>query len=522
MPVVRDIRAILAYHEDEQNRWNANEDLGTSAFVAYRFATNAEIGPLESSSRNQYNGDFRVFTPKEKAAFREAVKVFEKAAGIRLVETANTAAKVVAFGADLNAMNPAGYAYVPFINTGTGTFDDPIDQSLHYVINMAPNDLATNKGFRTVLHELGHSLGLSHPFEAPFTLASNLDNTDNTVMSYTHTPVTGRQLAPMDIEAMRHLYGPSSDLKGWTYSIKKGVFKATGTKADEEVVGLLHFKNNIKGGAGKDLIVGWEKRDILDGGGGNDTLKGARGNDLLKGGAGNDTLLGDENDPDRQLDFGDTLLGGGGKDKLRGMDGNDILKGGKGNDMLWGDQSDNWWINDDKLYGGGGNDQLWGGVGDDTLKGERGRDKLYGGDQSDKLIGGGGNDRLDGGKHNDTLSGGAGPDIVKGGAGRDTISGGGGADILVGDDGPKGKATAEKDTFVFTRADRGARDKITDFDLRLDAIDVSAAGFASGDLQVKKVNGNVLLSFDGGSLEIVLQGIRKAQVDALSDFELFA
>ncbi len=40
-------------------------------------------------------------------------------------------------------------------------------------------------GYSTILHEIGHALGLKHPFEDGITLPSNLDDTVHTLMSYT-------------------------------------------------------------------------------------------------------------------------------------------------------------------------------------------------------------------------------------------------------------------------------------------------------------------------------------------------
>ncbi|RBM40219.1 RTX toxin [Vibrio tarriae] len=68
---------------------------------------------------------------------------------------------------------------------------------------------------------------------------------------------------------------------------------------------------------------------------------------------------------------------------------------------------------DDTLIGGAGNDILFGQGGNDTLNGGVGKDTLYGGNGNDTLIGGDGNDILIGGLGNDILTGGSGEDLFK-------------------------------------------------------------------------------------------------------------
>lgn len=76
--------------------------------------------------------------------------------------------------------------------------------------------------FESILHEIGHALGLKHPFfdeENPnaATLPASLDNTIHTLMSYTYANLAGEKgnefsfhpTTPMvlDISAMQYLYG---------------------------------------------------------------------------------------------------------------------------------------------------------------------------------------------------------------------------------------------------------------------------------------------------------------------------
>ncbi|MEO1670677.1 MAG: lamin tail domain-containing protein [Cyanobacteria bacterium J06631_2] len=102
--------------------------------------------------------------------------------------------------------------------------------------------------------------------------------------------------------------------------------------------------NEIRGGRGKDNLVGTDNRDLISGGRGQDTLSGLNGDDTLNGNRGRDLLIGGNDN--------DVLSGGRGRDTLEGSDGDDTLIGNRGRDLL---------------IGGNGNDVLDGGRGKDTF-----------------------------------------------------------------------------------------------------------------------------------------------------------
>jgi hypothetical protein len=123
----------------------------------------------------------------------------------------------------------AGYAYYPATGRGGDVFLD------HEVGTDTPNGNTDPYGFgrSTIVHELGHALGLVHPFEGTSTLPDADDHTANTVMSYTDyrllEPVfTGTQTGsgsqvnvtydyvapdrfmPYDIAVLQAVYGPDT------------------------------------------------------------------------------------------------------------------------------------------------------------------------------------------------------------------------------------------------------------------------------------------------------------------------
>ena len=251
------------------------------------------------------------------------------------------------------------------------------------------------------------------------------------------------------------LWGDSGNDRLWGGQGNDGL---SGGSGDDKLSGGLG-KDRLFGNAGNDKLSGGRGNDRLNGGSGNDKLRGNLGNDLVKGGRGQDTLQGGTGR--------DTLKGGAGKDRLSGGRGNDWLGGNDGNDILKGGAGN------DRLWGGRGRDKLQGGIGADRLVGRQGNDKLDGGRGDDLLKGGGGRDRLQGKQGNDILLGGNQSDNLVGGFGDDQIYGNRGADILKGGFGHDLMSGGRgKDRFVYSNAqERG--DRITDFKVNQDAIDLS-------------------------------------------------
>ena len=138
--------------------------------------------------------------------------------------------------------------------------------------------------------------------------------------------------------------------------------------------------------------------------------------------------------------------------------------------------------------------RIGGDDGDNTLAGGDGRDLVLGFDGNDSLSGGAGEDQLEGGGGNDTLEGGGGNDFLDGGLGDDTLEGGGGADI-------------------FAFAPDNGNDVISDFDILLDFLDVTALGITSfSDLDIEDQGSNAQIDFGTGT--VVLENIDAASIEA--------
>ena len=203
-------------------------------------------------------------------------------------------------------------------------------------------------GFQLILHEIGHALGLKHPFEGGAVLPEAYDQVAYTVMSYTNvegydagtSSLSFYPTTPMwyDILTLQYIYGPNTSYRNgndiYVYNANQNYFETIwdaggndtiqyvssfdGARIDLrdgywselglDIVGdtpsgqvhnpatVMIFRSviieNAIGGNGPDTIIGNDVANSLLGGAGNDRLDGGAGNDILNGGAGNDTLIG--------------------------------------------------------------------------------------------------------------------------------------------------------------------------------------------------------------------------------------
>ena len=75
-----------------------------------------------------------------------------------------------------------GFAYMRANGGSTAAEGDVfLDSEMRSQYTFAAGD----QGYMTVWHELGHAMGLNHPFDGTYTLSKSLDNWANSIMSYT-------------------------------------------------------------------------------------------------------------------------------------------------------------------------------------------------------------------------------------------------------------------------------------------------------------------------------------------------
>lgn len=340
---------------------------------------------------------------------------------------------------------------------------------------------AGNYAAFTIMHELGHALGLEHAHEATSfgAVPVQYDAMEYTIMTYRSFQTSqtddysnetwgfAQTYMMLDIAALQYLYGADystnsgNTVYSWTPDTGETFIDGTSaiTPGDNRIFAtlwdgggkdtydlsaytdgvyvdlnpggysLFSDTQQVDLGAGNlasgniynALLYEDSYKSMIEnaiGGSGRDYLTGNAVANNLQGRLGNDIMVGGEGN--------DHLLGASGADMLFGEADNDTLDGGNNDDGLFGGNGR------DTLHGGAGNDTMFGGNGDDILNGGADNDRMSGCDGVDILSGDTGDDWLNGGREGDTLKGGAGNDILFAGTGDDFVFGGFGADILDG------------------------------------------------------------------------------------------
>ena len=290
---------------------------------------------------------FQPLTAVQRDAVRQAFAIWGEIINVKFVE--GTVAT-----ADINLGNLAtdedyfsAYASHPGPSLVAGDIWFNLNAPTNQEVGLA------QPGFRTILHEMGHALGLSHPgnYDAQegvtLTYEANAeyfqDSLQYSIMSYFASSSTGAvrtsfAATPLahDIAALQSLYGPNMatrvedtvygfnsnagraafdfnqntspviaiwdaggrdtlDFSGWSSAsridLEPGASSDGGGQTTNVQIAYGAWIENAIGGAGNDVISGNSASNRLQGGGGDDQLNGLAGTDRVEGGAGADIFV---------------------------------------------------------------------------------------------------------------------------------------------------------------------------------------------------------------------------------------
>jgi Ca2+-binding RTX toxin-like protein len=303
--------------------------LGPGKTYFYCFATTAPTYLSTADAKG-----FQAFNDIQIAFARQAFAYISSVIDVHFQETSNSDANNTIVLMDNTQEGSAGYAYYPYDgSTGSDVF---LNYQGNSSGNLTPGD--GTYAALTMIHELGHALGLKHPFttadstgtvgEGP-ALPDAEDSTIWSVMSYnSYTSSYHLKYSPLDIAALQYLYGPSTAVQtndtfilrsdksniiwdgGGTDTIDgsaqtqdihvfldPGYWGYIGSQSSlisspgQITVNFGTVIENAIGGSGNDSITGNAAANTLSGGSGNDLIKGMGGNDVIDGGAGSDTAV---------------------------------------------------------------------------------------------------------------------------------------------------------------------------------------------------------------------------------------
>ena len=328
-------------------KWG-NTAVGTPVSLTYSFPQ-AGANWLGNYYDQEPFNVFQAFTTAQQQAAREALGLWSHVANITFTEVSEDKTPGLENVGDLRFGNSAAvtnstsaaWAYLPY-EDGSNMW--PENGDVWFDVKYPPNlELSPGQfGFSTMVHEIGHALGLDHPFAdvaGELAMPAAQNNQRYTIMAYNlYSGATIEAYGPMlyDIAAIQYLYGAnmtwhdgndvyqfatdkeyleciwdagghdtidlSNQTRNQVIDLRAGTFSSVGVKNNGQTGNgnvAIAFNVTIEdaiGGNGHDKITGNGVANNLNGYIGNDTIVGGAGNDTLNGGIGVDSMNGETGD----------------------------------------------------------------------------------------------------------------------------------------------------------------------------------------------------------------------------------
>lgn len=205
--------------------------------LTYSFNTSIP-GEYFQYSGESLTADWRQLSSAEKEVVREAFANISDFTAFKFTEVPSNGD--IRFNS-INMSGKSGFAFYPGNNPGYSG-----DVFLSNELQDDPSSYSLSEGGYgrlVIFHEIGHTLGLKHPFEGSVILSSSLDDTAHTIMSYTNRgyltvkfTVTGNKVydeyvqnaytsgySLFDVEALQAMDGPKT-----SYATGNNVYSFSG------------------------------------------------------------------------------------------------------------------------------------------------------------------------------------------------------------------------------------------------------------------------------------------------------